>query len=76
MGNSHTGSGKTAVFVVPALERIDPDDPSIQILMLCSTKELALQITDEIKKMSKYMKNVRALAVYGADPIVRQIKVL
>lgn len=76
IGNSHTGSGKTAAFVIPALERIDLNDPSVQVLVLCPTRELALQITDEIKKMSKYMTNVRSLAVYGGEPIVRQIKEL
>ncbi len=76
IGNSHTGSGKTAAFVIPALEMLDLTDMSVQVLILCPTRELALQITDEIKKMSKYMKSVRSLAVYGGEPIVKQIREL
>ena len=76
IGNSHTGSGKTAAFVIPVLERIDTSNTAVQALILCPTRELALQITDEIRKFSKYMDNIRSLAVYGGEPIIRQMREL
>jgi ATP-dependent RNA helicase DeaD len=76
IGNSHTGSGKTAAFVIPALEGIDPEEQAVQVLVLCPTRELALQITDDVRKFSKYMENIRTLAIYGGEPIMRQIREL
>lgn len=76
IGLSHTGSGKTAAYVLPALEKIRPEDPSLQVLILCPTRELALQVSGEIRKFTRYTHNIRALAVYGGEPIIRQIKAL
>jgi len=74
IGNSHTGSGKTAAFVIPILEMIDQGNNNIQVLILCPTRELTLQITDEIRKFSKYMENIGSLAIYGGEPIFKQIR--
>ena len=73
-GNSFTGSGKTAAFVIPALEKTDRTEKLPQVLVLCPTRELALQITEDIKKLSRYLHGIKTLTVYGGEPIVRQIR--
>ncbi len=76
MGQSHTGSGKTAAFVLPALERIDPSRRDLQVLILCPTRELAVQCNEEIRRFTRYTEGIRSLAVYGGEPIGHQIKAL
>ncbi|GAB3961973.1 hypothetical protein GCM10028805_61890 [Spirosoma harenae] len=76
IGQAQTGTGKTAAFGIPALELIDVQDRSVQTLILCPTRELALQVADEIKKLAKYKRGVRVEAIYGGDSIERQIRSL
>src|SRR5690606_37477341 len=76
IGQAQTGTGKTAAFSIPMLENLDPSEKKIQALVLCPTRELALQVSNEIKKLSKYKKQVHSLAVYGGEPIDKQIKAL
>ncbi len=76
IGQAQTGTGKTAAFSIPMLENLDPDQKKIQALVLCPTRELALQVSNEIKKLSKYKKQVHSLAVYGGEPIDQQIRAL
>jgi ATP-dependent RNA helicase DeaD len=76
IGQSHTGTGKTAAFAVPILEKIDPSNKKTQALILCPTRELAVQVSNEIKRIAKYTKHVRVVAVYGGEPIHRQINSL
>lgn len=76
IGQAQTGTGKTAAFSIPILENLDPDEKKIQALVLCPTRELALQVSNEIKKLSKYKRQVHSLAVYGGEPIDKQIKAL
>jgi ATP-dependent RNA helicase DeaD len=71
-GQARTGSGKTAAFALPILERIDPAVQSVQALVLCPTRELAAQVTLEFEKLAKD-RPVRILAVVGGDPIRRQL---
>ncbi len=73
IGQSQTGTGKTAAFAIPILEKIDPVVKAPQALILCPTRELAVQVANEFKKMMKYTFNMRAVAVYGGEPIYRQI---
>ena len=73
IGRSNTGTGKTAAFGIPAVEQIDRDVQGVQVLILCPTRELASQACDEIKKFSRYKKQVRPVAVYGGVNIDRQI---
>ncbi|MEG3224997.1 MAG: ATP-dependent RNA helicase [Methanobacteriales archaeon Met13] len=75
IGQAQTGTGKTAAFGIPILEMVDPDDESLQAVILCPTRELAIQVAEEIKKLSKY-KKTRVLPIYGGQPIERQIKAL
>ncbi|WMJ23957.1 DEAD/DEAH box helicase [Paludicola sp. MB14-C6] len=76
IGRSQTGTGKTVAFSIPALEMIDTVDSlknSLQVLILCPTRELAQQACEEIHKLTKYMHGIRAVEVYGGVPMDRQI---
>lgn len=72
---SQTWTGKTAAFVIPLLNKIDPNLKKVQALILAPTRELALQIREEIYNLSKEL-NIRSLAVYGGSSIFEQKKVL
>lgn len=76
VGQAQTGTGKTTAFGIPLLENIDADDKSLQAIILCPTRELAIQVAEELKRLSKYMHNVRTLPVYGGQSINRQINAL
>ncbi len=76
IGQAQTGTGKTAAFGIPALELIDIQDRSVQTLVLCPTRELALQVAEEIRKIAKYKRGIRIEAIYGGDSIERQIRSL
>ncbi|SHH15329.1 DEAD/DEAH box helicase [Clostridium grantii] len=73
IGQSHTGTGKTAAFAIPILEQIDVNNKNIQALILCPTRELAVQVSNEFDKLGKHMKNLRCLPVYGGESIRNQI---
>ena len=73
---AQTGTGKTAAFTLPILDMIDDGSRKIQLLVLCPTRELCLQITKDIKNYSKYMKNIKTTAVYGGSSITDQIRSL
>ena len=75
LGMAQTGTGKTAAFGIPALELIDNTLKHVQVLVVCPTRELAVQVTEEIVRLAKY-KKVRCVTVYGGDPIDRQIRAL
>lgn len=74
IGQAQTGTGKTAAFGIPILQKIDPEDRSLQAVILCPTRELAMQAADELRKFAKYMHGIKVLPVYGGQDIVRQIK--
>lgn len=76
IGQAPTGTGKTAAFGITVLERIDPKRKELQAVILCPTRELAIQVAGEIKKISKYKKGIEILPIYGGQPIDRQIKAL
>ena len=76
IGHSQTGSGKTAAFGIPALELVDPSHRYTQVLILCPTRELAVQACDEMRKFAKYLHGIKTIPVYGGQPIDRQIKLL
>lgn len=75
IGQAQTGTGKTAAFAIPLLQRLQPDLTRPQALVLAPTRELALQVAEEFGKIGRYMR-VRELAIYGGSPIERQIKAL
>ncbi len=76
IGQAQTGTGKTAAFGIPIIETINLEIRNPQALVLCPTRELAIQITEELKELLKYKKGIEILAVYGGQPIDRQIKSL
>ena len=73
IGRSQTGTGKTVAFAIPALETIDTSLEKVQIIILCPTRELAMQGAGEIKKLSRFMNGVRVCDVYGGAAMDRQI---
>ena len=73
---AQTGTGKTAAFGIPLLQRINMSDKSTQALVLSPTRELCLQITDDIRTFGKYIEGLRVTAVYGGASIGEQIKAL
>lgn len=74
IGRSNTGTGKTAAFGIPAIERISKDEKNgVEVLILCPTRELAMQACEEIKKFSRYMRWVKPCAVYGGASMEKQI---
>ncbi|MDG2124023.1 MAG: DEAD/DEAH box helicase [Verrucomicrobiales bacterium] len=72
VGQSPTGSGKTAAFGIPIIERIDPSARHVQAIILCPTRELAVQVAGEIHKLAAFTQGVQALPVYGGAPFDRQ----
>ena len=75
-GQAQTGTGKTAAFGIPLLENIDSEDNNLQAIILCPTRELAIQVAEELRKLSVYLPKIDVLPVYGGQPIDRQIKAL
>ncbi|KGG81057.1 RNA helicase [Caloranaerobacter azorensis H53214] len=76
IGQAQTGTGKTAAFGIPVLEMINPENKKLQALILCPTRELAIQVSEELRRLSKYKNNIKILPIYGGQPIERQIKAL
>ncbi|MDQ2086852.1 DEAD/DEAH box helicase [Herbivorax sp. ANBcel31] len=76
IGQAQTGTGKTCAFGIPAIEMLNSDTEDPQVLILCPTRELAIQVSKELKSVSKYKEKVRILPIYGGQPINRQISAL
>jgi ATP-dependent RNA helicase DeaD len=74
IGQAQTGTGKTAAFAIPILEKIDPTVAEVQALVLAPTRELAIQVAEAIHAYSKYRGRVGVLPVYGGQPIQLQLK--
>ncbi len=75
-GQSKTGTGKTASYSLPMIEKIDVTNKKVQAIVLCPTRELALQVADEVRKFLKYQEGIKTLAIYGGQSIETQIKML
>lgn len=76
IGQAQTGTGKTCAFGIPAIEMLDLNSEAIQVLILSPTRELAIQISEELRAVSKYKEGIRILPIYGGQPIDRQIAAL
>ena len=72
VGQSQTGSGKTAAFAIPAIELLDPASKAVQVLILCPTRELATQVSDEVHKLLAFKRGVSAVPIYGGASYERQ----
>lgn len=76
VGLAQTGTGKTAAFGIPLISLVDPAEQGVQAVVLCPTRELAMQDAEEIGNMGKYLPGLKILSVYGGSDIVRQLKAL
>jgi ATP-dependent RNA helicase DeaD len=76
VGQSATGSGKTAAFGIPAVERVDASLKKVQALILCPTRELAVQVAEEIAKLAFFKKGVREVPIFGGQSYERQFRAL
>lgn len=76
IGQAQTGTGKTAAFAIPIIDLVDPDFNKPQAIILCPTRELAVQVEGEFQKLSKHLRNINSVAIYGGESIDRQIRVL
>jgi ATP-dependent RNA helicase DeaD len=74
VGQSQTGSGKTAAFGIPAIQLVDASVRAPQVLILCPTRELAVQVAEEIAKLAFFKRGVRELPIYGGQSYERQFK--
>jgi len=72
VGQSQTGSGKTAAFAIPAIEKVDPQLRVVQAIILCPTRELAVQVAEEVHKLSLFKRGIHALPIYGGQSYERQ----
>ena len=76
IGQAQTGTGKTAAFGIPLLQKVDPENRKVQALVLCPTRELAIQVAEELRNLAKYMHGVKVLPIYGGQDMSRQIRSL
>ena len=74
VGQSQTGSGKTAAFGIPAIQLVDATVRAPQVLILCPTRELAMQVGEEIAKLAFFKRGVRELPIYGGQSYERQFR--
>jgi ATP-dependent RNA helicase DeaD len=74
VGQSQTGSGKTAAFALPAIEKVDVRLRAPQVLILCPTRELAVQVAEEVAKLASFKKGVREIPIYGGQSYDRQLR--
>jgi ATP-dependent RNA helicase DeaD len=72
VGQSQTGSGKTAAFAIPAIEICAAQDRMVQVLIMCPTRELAMQVADEVHKLSAHKRGIHAVPIYGGASYERQ----
>ncbi len=76
VGLSSTGSGKTAAFAIPAIEGVDPRTRGVQVLVLCPTRELAVQVAEEMGKLAHFKRGVTGVPIYGGQSYERQFRAL
>ncbi len=76
IGQAQTGTGKTAAFGIPVIQKVDPSLKKTQVIILSPTRELAIQVAEEIRNLSKYMHGIKVLPVYGGQDITKQIRSL
>lgn len=76
IGQAQTGTGKTAAFAIPIIDLVDPDFNKPQAIILCPTRELAVQVEGEFQKLAKYHRRITSVAIYGGESIDKQIRTL
>ena len=76
IGQAQTGTGKTAAFGIPMIQNVDAELKKLQAIVLCPTRELAIQAAEEVRKLAKYTHGIKVLPIYGGQDITRQIRAL
>lgn len=76
VGQAQTGTGKTAAFGVPVVQNTDIGNRNVQTIIMCPTRELAIQVTGELMKLGQFLDGLNVVPVYGGQPISRQFKAL
>ena len=76
IGQAQTGTGKTAAFGMPLVEMVNPADRNVQALIICPTRELAVQVAEELFRLARYRRGLTVVPIYGGQPIERQITAL
>ena len=76
IGQAQTGTGKTAAFGLPLLQKVDPKVKKLQAIVLLPTRELAIQVAEEMRRFAKFIHGVKVLPIYGGQDIVKQIRSL
>ncbi len=76
IGQAGTGTGKTAAFAIPTIEKLDAESKDLQALILCPTRELAVQVAEQFSLLMKYQSKLSSLAIYGGQSIYTQLKAL
>ncbi|MEN2282504.1 DEAD/DEAH box helicase [Algoriphagus sp. SE2] len=76
IGQAQTGTGKTAAFAIPIIDMVDPELNHPQAIILCPTRELAVQVEGEIQKLAKFHRRINSVAIYGGESIDKQIRTL
>lgn len=76
VGQAQTGTGKTAAFGIPLMQKVDPKIKKLQAVVLCPTRELAIQVAEEVRKLGLFMHGTKILPVYGGQEISKQIRSL
>ncbi len=76
IGQAQTGTGKTAAFGIPMIQMMDPENTHIQGIIMCPTRELAIQAAEELRHFAKYMHGIKVLPIYGGQDIEKQIRSL
>ncbi|CAN5895183.1 DEAD/DEAH box helicase [soil metagenome] len=74
VGQSQTGSGKTMAFAIPAVQLVEPNERGVRVLIMCPTRELAMQVCDEVHKLTAHKHGVKAIPIYGGATYDRQIR--
>lgn len=76
IGQAQTGTGKTAAFGIPIIEKVNPQEKDVQAIILCPTRELAIQVAEELTVLARYKQGIKILPIYGGQPIERQLYAL
>jgi ATP-dependent RNA helicase DeaD len=76
IGQAQTGTGKTLAFAIPILEGLSPKERKVEAIVLCPTRELAVQVAEEFSRLAKFRRDARVVAVYGGQPIDKQLSAL
>ncbi|MBR4285131.1 MAG: DEAD/DEAH box helicase, partial [Methanocorpusculum sp.] len=75
-GQAQTGTGKTAAFGIPIIEKLNPENKNVQAIVLSPTRELTIQTAEEFSRLMKYKNGLNVVPIYGGQPIERQLRAL